>query len=180
MKIHQDLMNEALHKITQDREKKTEKKNVASSKGEAALASTHETIFEAKDQFKAINFRATANRIEWLLGLDNISTLTHKTATDTDIVKSVRNIHRYGQVSDNKVAVVIANPILPKQVHLAQQVWEPLGQLEQAQLEATEISKFFHIHAITGEMATKEACISSIQGRVGWWFLNDFQNYQSN
>ena len=38
MKIHQDLMNEALHKITQDREKKSEKKTRASSKNEADSA----------------------------------------------------------------------------------------------------------------------------------------------
>ena len=162
MKIHQDLMNEALQKITQDRERSAATKILEPPS--ATIPTPAGFLTKPTEELKRVNFIATAKRIEWLMGLDNISTLTKQTATDTDIVKSVRNIHRYGQVSDNQVAVVIANPVLPQQVYLAQRIWEPLGQLEQAQNEAKEVSKFFHIHAITGEMATKDACISSIQG----------------
>ena len=104
--------------------------------------------------------------IDRMLNIHSMTTLTTRTATNTDVTQSHAIVPEFRQVSDPDRCLVIGAPKLPQKLLLHGREWVPAAQLSSAQDECFKVAELCDVTAVIGEKATKDRFLREIQTAV--------------
>ena len=98
-----------------------------------------------------------------MLNIHSMTTLTTRTATNTDVTQSHAIVPEFRQVSDPDRCLIIGAPKLPQKLLLHGREWVPAAQLSSAQDECFKVAELCDVTAVIGEKATKDRFLREIQ-----------------
>ena len=101
--------------------------------------------------------------IDRMLNVHSMTTLTTRTATNTDVTQSHAVVPEFRQVSDPDRCLVIGAPKLPNKLLLFGREWSPTSEMQSAQTECLKVADMCDVVAVVGEKATKDRFLSEIQ-----------------